>query len=946
MYRKLSKRISAILVFVLVMVLAGSSSADLVAHWKFDEGSGDVAHDTSGNGNDGTFVGDPQWATGKFGGALEFDGSYDYIEIPFNESLRVINQGDFSVSAWFRLNEIPSEYKVVLQQGDDASGGQGRTWLFVHQSNEIRSSLGGAATGSGVGVEPGVWCHGVVVVTEGGATDSVQLYMNGEPAGASRQDSMEDCEGVFYIGAHKALGNIWDGLLDDIRIYNLALSEAAIRKLAVGPQASKPNPPDGSVLESTWVNLSWTPGSFAVSHDVYLGDNFDDVNDGAANTFRGNQATNSFIAGFPGFAYPEGLLPGTTYYWRIDEVNNADPNSPWKGDIWSFTVPTKKAFQPDPPDGGKFIDPNVTLSWTAGMNAKLHHVYFGDNFDDVNSAVVGLTQTNTTYTPGTLELDKTYYWRIDEFDGLATHKGDVWSFTIMPDITITEPNLAAWWTLDEGMGNTVLDWSGHGNHGTLFGPKWVVPGLLGNAALNLNTGYVAIQNLSYNSTGIAGVTVCAWIRTISSSTQYIVSFDRNEYYRLEINGNGGGPGQVGWDVMTSAGQVDSGSITRVDDGLWHHVCGVFDRGTIIIYIDGEPETSAMGGPTFGSGNTRFGFISANSEATSFNGTQGSGSPIFGEIDDLRIYDKSLTAEEIKLAMRGDTTIAWNSSPGNGTTPYIRDAMPLSWSPGDRASQHDVYFGTDQAVVFEADSTDTTGIYRGRQSATIYNPPEGVEWGGGPYYWRVDENNTDGTVSKGSVWSFTVADFLKIEDFEDYNDFEPDRIFDTWSDGWGIAINGSEVGYAEPNFTLGEHHLETTIVHSGFQSLPYFFDNNFKYSEASLPLVSVRNWTEEGVTLLSLWFYGDPSNAAEKMYVSISNASGVTGTVYHDDPAAAQIATWAHWTIELKKFADQGVNLTNVDKFYIGFGDKANLQAGGTGKMYFDDICLKRPVPTP
>jgi hypothetical protein len=110
------RRLIYLISLVLVLGLVGSVSADLVAHWKFNEGSGNVAHDTSGNGNDGTFVGDPQWAAGKIGGALEFNGSSDYIEVPFSESLRVINQGDFSIAAWFRLNEIPSEYKVVFQQ--------------------------------------------------------------------------------------------------------------------------------------------------------------------------------------------------------------------------------------------------------------------------------------------------------------------------------------------------------------------------------------------------------------------------------------------------------------------------------------------------------------------------------------------------------------------------------------------------------------------------------------------------------------------------------------------------------------------------------------------------------------------------------------------------------------------------------------------------------------
>ncbi len=187
-------------VVILSLALASPVNAELVAHWKFDEGSGAVVHDTSGNGNDGTFMGDPIWAAGKTGGALEFNGSTDYVEVPFSESLKVINQGDFTVAAWFRLDEIPTEYKVVLQQGDDTAGGPGRTWLFVHQSNEIRSSLGGGPTGSGVGIEGGIWCHAAVVVAEGGTDDSIQIYVNGEPAGDPRLDSMEESQGVFYIG--------------------------------------------------------------------------------------------------------------------------------------------------------------------------------------------------------------------------------------------------------------------------------------------------------------------------------------------------------------------------------------------------------------------------------------------------------------------------------------------------------------------------------------------------------------------------------------------------------------------------------------------------------------------------------------------------------------------------------------------------------------------------
>jgi hypothetical protein len=198
----------------------------LVAFYALD---GDT-NDSSGNGNDGTISGTPNWMAGKIGSALEFDGSSTYVEIPFSESLRLLNQGDFTLSAWFKADEIPPENKEVLQQGD--GNGTGRTWLFVHNSNEIRSFLGGGTTASGVSVEVGIWAHATVVVTEGGDADTVQLYVNGELAGEPSQRSMEDCEGVYFIGRHKNPTNFWDGLIDEVQLYNRALSGGEIRYLA------------------------------------------------------------------------------------------------------------------------------------------------------------------------------------------------------------------------------------------------------------------------------------------------------------------------------------------------------------------------------------------------------------------------------------------------------------------------------------------------------------------------------------------------------------------------------------------------------------------------------------------------------------------------------------------------------------------------------------------
>jgi len=208
-------------------------------------------------------------------------------------------------------------------------------------------------------------------------------------------------------------------------------------------KAYGPVPDDRAILEDTWVNLGWRPGEFAVSHDVYFGDNFDEVNAGAEGTFQGNHTGTFLVVGFPGFAYPDGLVPGTTYYWRIDEVNDSEPNSPWKGDVWSFSIPPKTAYFPDPADTAEQVDLDVTLSWTAGFGAKLHTIYFGESFDEVDNVSGGASQGTLNYNPGALKMAKTYYWRVDEFDVIEMHKGDVWSFTTQGAVGSLKPSNGA-----------------------------------------------------------------------------------------------------------------------------------------------------------------------------------------------------------------------------------------------------------------------------------------------------------------------------------------------------------------------------------------------------------------------------------------------------------------------------------------------------------------------
>ena len=747
----------------------------------------------------------------------------------------------------------------------------------------------------------------------------------------------------YHDGNVSTTGNYFEGMVDEVWILNVALTEIELSawRGKPWPYAIAPSPADGSIHENTWVSLAWKPGALAVSHDVYMGDNFDDVNGGTGDTFRGNMGTAPLILGFPGFPYPEGLVPGTTYYWRVDEVNNADPNSPWKGDIWSFSIPSRTAYNALPAGGSMFVVPNVALSWTAGFNAKVRHVYFGDKFDDVNNAAGAAVQSETTYTPaGPLERGKTYYWRVDEFDGAATHKGEVWSFRTIPLMAVTDPNLVAWWRLDEGFGATAADYSGHDRHGTLQGDVLWADGYDGGALQFDGAGDYVNMDGYKGILGSRARTVTAWVRTASPADGDIVGWGPNvagQRIALRI------------DAGRLRGEHQGGNVqgsTNLTDGGWHHVAMTVRDGATIsypdvkLYLDGVDDTIPTTDPdafaTVAGNDVRIGSRPSNNDRF-----------FTGLIDYVRIYDKELTQQELELVMRIDVLPAWKPAPKDGATPDIEHVTPLAWARGDKSTQHEVYFGTDRAAVADANASDTTGVYRGRQSAASYTPAEGLAWGGGPYFWRVDENNNDGTVTKGRIWSFTVGDFLIVDDIESYNDIDPPdpeshTIFDAWSDGFETpTTNGALVGNDLHPYT------ERANVHGGGQAMPLLYDNNLKFSEATLTLTVGQDWTRQGVTELSLWFRGAAANAAERMYVAASSGAGAPAVVYHTDPNVAQIAAWTEWVVPLQQFADLGVNLTNVTSITIGFGTRGNATLpGGTGQMYIDDIRLYRSRVTP
>jgi len=860
--------------------------------------------------------------------------------------------------------------------------------------------------------------------------------------------------------------------------------------------ASAPSPGNSAEGVPLAPVLRWMPGERAEQHDVYLGTDFDSVNDAdrnSADIFKGTVDVNNYS--------PLPLEGGTTYYWRIDGINKGASGSPWKGHVWTFTTIPLIASEPSPTDGQGASIP-LELKWTPGGDVLQHKVYFGTDPD-------ALTYYSTkeadepSYTVRSLEVGQTYYWRVDEINGDITYTGDVWSFTV------THRVVDVWFEAeqadevktpmgiypDDGGRDPVVDAGGQGipSGGFYIGTTSSASG---------NNDFWTLDGATYYFSVPAG-TYAIWARVSNvEDDSFWVSIPDGQYdVPVDPSGwikwNGINPTTPDWHwVRVHSDDAPGNAVVNVTLTAGLHTMQWLHR-------ENENFLDCI-------------LITNNLELTSAD--------LPDEVPEL-IY-----------------TQATKPDPMDGAT-NVRNDVALRWEPGayidGLSPRHQVFFGDN----FDDVNDGIVGV----EQDVEYYPANGtldleLEK---TYYWRVDEANNVTGWDKGTVWKFTVADYLVIDDFESY-DVDYNQIWFAWHDGLGAGtpdvepyLPGNGTGSSIGDETTASY-TEESIVHSGNQSMPYWYNNNKQgfsnYSEATLTLSASRDWTAQGVEVLSLWFRGYPanvggfieaqagtytltatgediwydadqfhyafkvlsgvgsieakvlsvedtdpwakagvmiretlepgskfaavyitpgngcrfqarmdtgvdaisdtsaatdeqmaitapywirldrdfagnfrayysgdgvnwqlmswghpnipmstdvyvglaltshnvdatgeakfsnvkitgtataqwqdqdvgilSNAAEPMYVAVANSTGESAVVYHENPDAVQIETWTQWNIDLKQFDDQGIVLTDIDKISIGFGNKDNPLPGGSGKMYFDDIRLYRPV---
>jgi len=639
-------------------------------------------------------------------------------------------------------------------------------------------------------------------------------------------------------------------------------------------EANTPSPADGAVGVQTAL-VKWVKGDHAAYHNVYFGTSPELTEDNRVTTL----GTSLMYYHMPG------LQPGVTYYWRVDEVE-ADKTTVHTGDVWSFTAMPLTAFSPNPADGSDETAQVMTLSWQAAKGVKKHHVYFGDDLDAVQAGEaavdMGILEA-TSFSTGLLRAGTTYCWRVDEVEaGGDVQIGEIWSFT----------------TFQPTIGGIVREW-------------WLD---MTGTAVTVLTNDARYPN---NPTGRELVDL------------FEGPTDWTDYYGSRL---------YGWLKPAKSGQYTFWIASDDLSELW-------------LSTDDDPANVAMIASVTGWSNSR-----DFDNASTYAGTKQKSAAI-----SLTAGRKYYIEARMKEGGGGDNiAVAWQPpsesrvvipgafvdtfalmplkaatpSPENGA-PSADQSPILSWFAGEKAVQHDVYFGEDAAAVAAADPA--SDLYLGRQSGTTFDAGN-LEWGT-TYYWRVDEIDESNPDSpwKGTVWSFTTADFISIDDFESYNDNidAEETIWHVWADGVTNGT-GSYVGYeTAANGTFAE----TSIVHGGGQSMPMSYDNTDSpyHSEVERTWGSAQNWTADGVTTLSLFVRGRTSGAEAALYVALEDSNSKTAVVSHPDDMVVVSPDWIEWQIPLSSFT--GVNASKIRTMYIGVGSRTNPAQGGTGVVFIDDIRL-------
>jgi chitodextrinase len=549
------------LLLAVAVVVAGSSAArgtsgadGLVAAYSFDDGTGSILVDESTSGNDGSIVGGASWiATGHSGGALSFDGSDDRVTIPDATTLDLTS--GMTVEAWVKPSANGQRSRAVLAK----PRGQGTSYALL-SSQEANKAAGvaniyGDRTVLGPVLPLGTWSH--LAATHDGSV--VRLYVDGALVGSTPATGKIRTSSNPLVLGTGGNGELFAGQLDDVRVYNRALSLDELRSdmnTPVRRDTKAPSTPAGLTVTrqaQTELGLSWSPST-------------DDT-------------------GVTGYSrYLDGTLTGT-------------------GPGTSFT----------------FTGLACGKSYTLAVDA----VDAGGN-RSARTSVVASTSPCTDTTP-------------------------------------PPSSPVAAYSFDNGSGTTVTDVSGGGNNGTISGATWTTAGKFGGSL-----SFDGVDDLVTVADAAAldlttGMTLEAWIRPgVSSSWRTIVTKEQsgNLVYGLFSSSDTSVPSGI-LSIGSSPTQDIVRGSTPLPVSTWKHLAVTYDGAVMRLYLDGAQVStkSVTGAMPNSSGPLQIGGNKVWPEWFQ------------GQIDDLRIYGRALSAAEILADLNGPV------GGGSTTPPPAGDTQP-------------------------------------------------------------------------------------------------------------------------------------------------------------------------------------------------------------------------------------------------------------------------------
>lgn len=656
-------------------------SSKLVAHWKFDEGYGETAHDSSGNNNHGTLgTGDsaPSWTNeGKVGKALEYDGN-NRTEIP-----ALITSEKGTISFWFNANEVGNDTLI-----DFSTGGQ---YFFIdNQSGNLRFFLEDVGDNDFYSnhfvsdYQAGKWYH-IAATWRFNDSPVSQLYLNGElvtqNTSTAGNPATYNTGYLAYTRSNYVTTYAFDGLIDEVKIYNYALSEEEILQdynqgmAAVMGQSSGntgSTAPSGSAAQEYCV-----PGDDSYCAPPVAEWNFEEGSGGTAYDKSGNGN--------------DGTWYGTGNHWGTGKIGKAGV---FNGSDDYVTVSDSQELQFDNNFSIGFWVNQAEIDraqvWLAKRDSggTNYQCYSGDNntirfYDGVSERIFSSNISKNSWTYIT--------YNIDNSDNVSLYVNGKFIETILSSITVDDAPLyigswnagssplnglidsvkiynyartpaqiawdynrggpVGWWKFNECQGTTAYDSSGNGNHGTInigaTAPQTsagtCTDGSSASAWYNGRSGkwnsslsfdgvddYVNMGNNSnFNSSTLA---YSFWIKSSNLNIQCLVTKYLDTNNKLQICSNYAGVKQGGtWKQQLSLPST-------VFNNYWHHITVNAGTAGVQLYVDGK---------LLSSDNTNSDLTFLNNQTITV-AQMGSGYYFDGQIDDVRIYNYALTDEQVGL----------------------------------------------------------------------------------------------------------------------------------------------------------------------------------------------------------------------------------------------------------------------------------------------------------